>query len=1206
MLKKLLTLMLVLVGALTLAGCNPDEEVDCDETPDHVECVVEKNDLEKLTEALDNLSLPTETSTDLVLPSTGLHDVVITWVSDNTDVIANDGTVTIPLFSEGDQTVKITATLTLGEREFTKDYNVTVKAATVETDQEKADNAIVSLLLPDSKVTMDVTLVSEHQTYAVTWTTDNDMYIAADGTVTRPSSDTGNVTVTLTATLTVGTATATKTFELIVQAEEAATVYNTITDLYTSATYNDYVEFTGTVILLVEKGYFMTDGTNVLSVYINSTDLGVAIGDEVKVRGSYVSYNTLYQIGYVDYKEVLSSGNANPITATPEVKTVAELLALDSSVKTIHGTSYTVTATLTVVDGDLFLVDGDNTISITYYSQSASLDALEAYAGQEITVTVFYYAEHGERGPMVAYFGDATEVVVSALPDDQALATDIDNLELPEVTVSSITLPTEGVNGTTFTNWASDNTAILDNDGTFVALGTETTVVTFTATATKGDLTETVTITVVVPILSTVQEVLDMEDDDLFYVKGIVFDISAYGLFIEDNGAYIFVFSKDYDGPVVVGDEIEMVGARDTYSGLAQVSLRSEMTVLSSSNDLPTAVASTVSAVDNDLVPRGTIATITGTVSIEPNQYGSTDVYLTDSAGGKVKVYYKSNADELEGFENQIITVTVITYHYDLVLYKGLAADATVETSFAEAYTAQAVADKIKFDNLDNLNADLTLPSDDTNVSATITWSSSDPTVITDAGEITMVSGSNPTATLTASIVVGSTTVTRTFEITLMDLDENVPMTVTEALAEADGTEVLVKGVIIGEYYGERVIQDESGAALWVDTNVYGDVGDEIVVVGTLSTYTSHSNNNRQLDNATKLETLSTGNDLVLSTETVLTNIFAEKHLMKRYTATFTITSLDDGYGYVLFNTVPVTYYEEDGTTVDEIKDEEGFKLKKSDYAPFFEDLFIVGDTVEVTFTAFYYSFNNVNMSFAEITLTDAQKLAAAQASVEVSASATDDLTLPTEMYGVTIAWATDNAAIGTDGTVTRPGEGELDATVTLTATFTIGTETPVDVPFTVTVPAIPAPFNGNVEDFSTTSIGSSYTNGNFTNNGVTWTYTASRDDAGYQIDGNGIMLRRTSDSSNIVSSTITGGISYFKVSLLKGFTGSGNRQVRVTITHAGGTEVVDSIAWDNTDVQTLEITGLNITGDFTILIENITEKQVIVDDISWSPNPTE
>ena len=91
----------------------------------------------------------------------------------------------------------------------------------VVTDQELATEAVETIFM-NTIVVGDISLVSEHETYAVTWASDNESYIGADGVVTRPESDTGNVSVTLTATLTVGEATATKEFEITVIAMESS------------------------------------------------------------------------------------------------------------------------------------------------------------------------------------------------------------------------------------------------------------------------------------------------------------------------------------------------------------------------------------------------------------------------------------------------------------------------------------------------------------------------------------------------------------------------------------------------------------------------------------------------------------------------------------------------------------------------------------------------------------------------------------------------------------------------------------------------------------------------------------------------------------------------------------------------------------------------------------------------------------------------
>lgn len=95
------------------------------------------------------------------------------------------------------------------------------------------------------------------------------------------------------------------------------------------------------------------------------------------------------------------------------------------------------------------------------------------------------------------------------------------------------------------------------------------------------------------------------------------------------------------------------------------------------------------------------------------------------------------------------------------------------------------------------------------------------------------------------------------------------------------------------------------------------------------------------------------------------------------------------------------------------------------------------------------------------LSATDVQSLYAGQAldravaAVSLPTTATADFTVPTTSAGATVSWASDNPAIAVSGTtasVTRPAAGAGDATVTLTATFTVGAETRTKS-FTVLVP---------------------------------------------------------------------------------------------------------------------------------------------------------
>jgi hypothetical protein len=142
--------------------------------------------------------------------------------------------------------------------------------------------------------------------------------------------------------------------------------------------------------------------------------------------------------------------------------------------------------------------------------------------------------------------------------------------------------------------------------------------------------------------------------------------------------------------------------------------------------------------------------------------------------------------------------------------------------------------------------------------------------------------------------------------------------------------------------------------------------------------------------------------------------------------------------------------------------------------------------------------------------------------------------------------------------------------------------------------------FGQGAEPFTNSNATTSYADNSFVGaGGITWTYVASRDDAGTAgVTAPALMLRRVSDDSKITSSTITGGIGDFSVKLYKGFTGGGDRQVELFI---NGVSKGTSTAFDDFDEHVFTVSGINITGDVIIEIKNTTAKQVIIDDITWT-----
>lgn len=89
--------------------------------------------------------IPENTYTDLILPTEGLNGAAISWSSDNTAVLSNDGKVTIPA---EDTVVHLTETISKGDYYFEKVYQVTVKAQA----QNNTDSLVVGSYFTNEEV----------------------------------------------------------------------------------------------------------------------------------------------------------------------------------------------------------------------------------------------------------------------------------------------------------------------------------------------------------------------------------------------------------------------------------------------------------------------------------------------------------------------------------------------------------------------------------------------------------------------------------------------------------------------------------------------------------------------------------------------------------------------------------------------------------------------------------------------------------------------------------------------------------------------------------------------------------------------------------------------------------------------------------------------------------------------------------------------
>jgi hypothetical protein len=1048
MMKKILALGLLLLGVFTLSACTKDTGP----TPEEI--------LTMISEAMDEVTLPEQTSTDLVLPNSGLHDVTITWESSDTDIIANDGTVTRPWMTEGNQTVTIKATLTLDEQALIKVFEVTVLAADALNDQEKVDADTAALFVEEGAVYDDLVLpTSGPNGTTITWSSNDTDYISDDGVVTRPAPGSGDKVVVLTATVTLNGISSTKEFEFRVVEDVEV---NTIADIKANNEPGDNILVRALVLGLFQegtyKGYYIYDGTGFMYVHVGTQTPTVEVGKVYQIAGGYDKYYGMPQLASPTEETEISQTIDWP---APHVLTIADIIAYTNIVDPVHFSEYiNITGTVTY-DGTYYYLEDENGNKVELNNDS-DISLLIPELGKSVTINGFYHSYHSAHGNhQISFTGKAEDLVVNELSDADALAADVATIALPEISAFDITLPTEGVNGTVFTNWASSDTSVYANDGTFVAFGTTETTVTFTATATRGTATETISVDVVVPMEYTISEALQLAADDNLVVTGVVYSESYYGFHIWADGNYIFVNDTAYLDAIELGDEITIAGyVGGFYHDMMQLKT-SSYEINSQGNALPTRIVVDLSAAIAGEIPDGSLITVTGQIAVITETY--TNVYIQDAVGNKVMIHYHSNDGELEAYDGQVVTVDLLVYTHDYLWFEGVEADAVVST-FTDADKAVAVLYDV-VNNLGNLNGiatDLTLPTTYADPAATIAWVSSDETVITNDGVITIQYGSQAAASLTVTVTVGSETATKTIDVTLIDGNDLTPMNVNDTLdGYADGTiaegdTVLITGVVSAfSPYGDPFIQDADGQAIILEGFDAGDttvlVGDLIVAVGTFDEDT-HYDDRYRVQDSTLLSVTSSDNAVFVITDQTPATVAgtpSQDVANKLYTMDLTVAAAPanasdnpviDKYGYV--------FLEGDGSVF--------FTFKAADFAPYYADIYQVGDVLTMTFILSDVNYSNYRIYPLEMpALTDAQNLVAAQGALTLPESTTTDLTLPTALtdYNATITWVSDTPAVISDsGVVVRPAIGAGDATVTLTATIDVNGTTATKV-FTITVP---------------------------------------------------------------------------------------------------------------------------------------------------------
>jgi hypothetical protein len=652
--------------------------------------------------------------------------------------------------------------------------------------------------------------------------------------------------------------------------------------------------------------------------------------------------------------------------------------------------------------------------------------------------------------------------------DEENLADAVQKLSLDVTDVlavtSDITLETEGLHGAVIT-WSSSNTDVIANDGkvTRPAIGAGNANVTLTATLTIGK--EEITKDFALKVLEAVPVVVmdlarfnssEVANGDIVEFTGIVTGtIDGKGFHVADASGFGYVY-EGKEATVAIGDEVTVSGAKKTFYNIIELVDVTSVVVNSSNNDIPAFADTTIAAIyanDNtDSSIYNKMISFDGYVTVQ-GPSGKENAFLSWYTAEldlqQVEVYYKSGGDDkitaIKALDGKLANVDGIFMDYfsSAPAHYRISVNTPGEVTEGVALTDLEKANlTLAFTNLNimsttGIDYNLTLPTTSDYTGVDITWTTSDAAVITADGVVTQISGSDQTATLTASVNVNGVTATKVYSLTILDEDSSVPVTLTDALALADDTDVLVKAVVAGFNYANKpFFQDTDGTGIYLHQVVEGiAVGDEVIVRATMSSY----NGIRQFKDLILVKVVSQDNVVFVNTTATPEEVGAKDAMPttqnRLYKMELTVATLESG---------DYTLYTGDGTSF--------FSSYTS--GSYLRDVLADGSKITYTFFVTGLAGDNIKMEIIDTELTTVQNLAAVKSMIAVSGNIFEDLELVTalEANDAVITWTSSDAAVAADGTVTRPAIGAEDTTVTLTASIVIGTEAAVEKTYTVVV----------------------------------------------------------------------------------------------------------------------------------------------------------
>jgi len=331
------------------------------------------------------------------------------------------------------------------------------------------------------------------------------------------------------------------------------------------------------------KAFYVHDASGGLYVY-TTTDLGVALGDQVTVTGTTAAFSGELQL------------------QTPTLKSKAPASALPAP------TVVTPAAVTAATQGQLFRLEGVTVSGITLknsfgtfeFTATKGTESAKVYVDNRVGLTHDQFISQFAEGSVVNVTGvngtysnaivlKATKAsdIQAVVTDEQAVSMDKNALAIGFGTndtatgvTQNVTLPTSGNNGTTI-SWASSDEAVIAKDGTVTrpAAGASNATVTLTATIQRNGVQDTRTFDVIVLAPNLVNQAPTVVNPIANQTKkvGVVSSFYLSNMFADADGDALTLSAVSSDSNIVVANwDGTMLSIRPVAAGIATITITAD------------------------------------------------------------------------------------------------------------------------------------------------------------------------------------------------------------------------------------------------------------------------------------------------------------------------------------------------------------------------------------------------------------------------------------------------------------------------------------------------------------------------------------------------------------------------------------------------------------------------------------------------------